>query len=67
MRIHKRLANPVLPGALAGLIYMLIAVATAQRAASAIIGGLVVGLAAVGITFVVRSLFIRPAASHGES
>ena len=66
MRLNTSMTGVVIPGLIAGVIYVVIAAATGASAAAAIIGGLVVAVIAIGIGFIFRSIFKRRAGSGRE-
>jgi hypothetical protein len=63
LRINTSLASAVIPGLAAGVIYLIIALATGASAAAAIIGGIVVAIVAIAIGLIFRAVFRRRAAS----
>jgi hypothetical protein len=63
LRINTSPASAVIPGLAAGVIYLIIALATGASAAAAIIGGIVVAIVAITIGLIFRAVFRRRAAS----
>jgi hypothetical protein len=64
MRLTSALAGPVLPGTIAGAIYLAVAVATGTSVAASLIGGGCVAALAIVIGFAFRVLYLRWAQSH---
>jgi hypothetical protein len=60
------MTNAVIPGVIAGVIYLVIALATGASAVASIIGGIVVAATAITIGLVSRAIFIRRAKSRRE-
>lgn len=64
MRLNTSMTSVVIPGLIAGVIYLVIAFATGASAAASIIGGVVVAVIAIAIGFVFRAIFKRRAESR---
>jgi len=63
VRINTSMTGAVLPGLVAGVIYLVIAFATGASAEGAIIGGIVIAVVAVVIGLIFRAVYRRRAAS----
>jgi uncharacterized membrane protein len=59
MKIDASLTGPVIPGLAAGVIYLIIALASGASAAGSIIGGIAVAVIAVAIGFIFRRIYKR--------
>jgi hypothetical protein len=64
MRTNTTLFSPVIPGLLAGVIFVVIALVTRASAGPAIVGGLVVAAIAIAIGLLFRAIFKRRATSR---
>jgi|HubBroStandDraft_3_1064219.scaffolds.fasta_scaffold1532459_2 hypothetical protein len=64
MRARHALSGPVVPGVIAGLIYLLIALATGASAIGSIVGGVAVAVITILVAFVIRAFLIRRAAAR---
>jgi hypothetical protein len=64
MRTNTTLFSPVIPGLLAGVIFVVIALVTGASAGPAIVGGLVVAAIAIAIGLLFRAIFKRRATSR---
>jgi O-antigen/teichoic acid export membrane protein len=58
------MTSAVIPGFLAGVIYLVIALATGVSAAASFIGGIVVAVIAIAIGLIFRAIFKRRAESR---
>lgn len=63
VRINSSMTGAVVPGLAAGVIYLVIALATGASAEAAIIGGIVVAVVAVVIGLIFRDVYRRRATS----
>ncbi len=66
MKINASMTGVVIPGLVAGVIYVVIAFATGASVFASIIGGIVVALIAVAIGFIFRAVYKRRAARPQE-
>jgi len=66
MKINASMTGVVIPGLVAGVIYVVIAVATGASAVASIIGGMVVAAVAVAVGFIFRAVYKRRAAGRHE-
>jgi hypothetical protein len=64
MRLNSARSGIVLPGVAAGVIYFVIALATAAPLAPSVIGGVVVATVAVLIGMLIRAAYTRRGASR---
>jgi hypothetical protein len=62
MKINVSITGVVIPSLIAGVIYLVIALATGASAAASIVGGIVVAVIALAIGSIFRAVFKRRAA-----
>ncbi|MDX6393659.1 MAG: hypothetical protein QOJ73_4722 [Streptosporangiaceae bacterium] len=66
MKLNASMTTVAIPGLIAGVIYIIIAIATGASAAASIIGGIVVAAIAIAIGFIFRAVYKRRAAGPND-
>ena len=61
LKVAGSMGGVVIPGLVAGVIYLLIALATGASAVASIIGGVVVAVIAVTVGLIIRGVYERRA------
>jgi uncharacterized membrane protein len=57
--VNRTVSGVILPGAAAGVIYLVIALATGTTVTASLVGGLIIAAIAITIGFAFRAVFLR--------